>query len=393
MDLRRMLAFALSLILAAILAGGAAPDGRQALWSRGKLIHWPYYPGDSSKLKSITLAFGKSDEWKAWAEREVATGTPLTWHSILTNTTVDQGAAAILGLNFGGNPAPIACIDEFGFDYGGSTDRKSAEILLEVRRRRPDLGLLVYHMRGPFNEVLADAYRRAADAVALECYAKPGEYWWILTQVLAARMNRVMDKSIVLLGLGTGGQPNESWPSTKEEVERQVRFVRLIAPESKGIGFYAGKVDPEVAGFADDLCSRFFDLPTDGAGVPAEAVELYKKLTGPHDGPFLVCAPSWIQPDRSTPNPGVLSIPVVFRALVMNLGAKDAAKVRLRLRNTADNGGEAFAEGVADILPARRVSVAELPMISGGPRWKNWLDWILEVEAPPGVEVVQFRFR
>jgi hypothetical protein len=389
MDLRRVIAVALSLILAAILAAGAAPDGRQALWSRGKLIHWPYYPGDSSKLKSITLAFGKSDEWKTWAERGVATGTPLTWHSILTNTTVEQGAAAILGLDFGGNPAPIACIDEFGFDYGGATDRKSADVLLEARRRRPDLGLLVYHMRGPFNDVLADAYRRAADAVALECYAKPGEYWWILTQVLAARMNRVMDKSIVLLGLGTGGQPDESWPSTKDEVERQVRFVRLIAPESKGIGFFAGKVDPEVVGFADDLCSRFFDLPTDGTGVPAEAVDLVKKLTGPHDAPFLVCAPAWVQPDRSYPDPGVLIHPVVFRALVMNLGDKDVKGVRFRLRNTPDNGGAVFAEGIAEVLPAHKVSVALLPVIGEGSPWKNWLDWVLEVEAP-GCEVVQF---
>ena len=391
MALRRLSIIFAAFLPIALLTAGAARDGRQAVWGGGKLIHWPYYHGDSSKLKSVTLAFGKPGEWKAWAERGVATGTPLTWHSILTNKTVDQGAAAILGLDFGGNPAPIACIDEFGFDYGGSTDKKSAEILLEVRRRRPDLGLLVYHMRGPFDDVLADAYRRAADAVALECYARPGEYWWILTQVIAARLNRVMDKSVVLLGLGTGGQPNENWPSTEEEVERQVRFVRLIAPESKGIGFFAGKVDPEVAGFADDLCSRFFDLPTDGTGVPAEAMELWRKLSGRHDGIFLVCAPSWIQPDRSAPNPGVLSVPVVFRALIMNLGDKDATKVKLRLSNTPDNGGDAFAEGVADILPAHSVTVALLPLISGGPHWKNWLDWVFEVSAPQGIEVVQFR--
>ncbi len=391
MAVRRFSIIFAVLLPIAILTAESPRDGRQAVWDSGKLIVWPYFSGDSSRLKSITLVHGKPADWKTWAERGVATGAPLTWHPILTNTTVDQGAAAILGLNFGGNPAPIACIDEFGFDYGGSTDKKSAAILLEVRRRRPDLGLLVYHMRGPFNDVLADAYRRAADAVALECYARPGEYWWIVTQVIAARMNRVMDKSIVLLGLGTGGQPNEDWPATKEEVERQVRFVRLIAPESKGIGFFVGKVDPEVSDFADELCSRFFDLPTDGTGVPGEAVELWKKLNGRHDGAFLVCAPSWVQPDRSAPNPGVLSIPIVFRALIMNLGDKDASKVRLRLSNTPDNGGDAFAEGVADILPAHSVSVALLPMISGGPHWKNWLDWVLEVKTPPGVEVVQFR--
>ena len=66
----------------------------------------------------------------------------------------------------------------------------------------------------------------------LECYVgEKKDYWWIVTQVHAARMHGLLPKTIVALGLGKGGNPGEDWARTKEELEQQVRFVRLIAPE------------------------------------------------------------------------------------------------------------------------------------------------------------------
>jgi hypothetical protein len=389
----RMASLAAVLLCLAGLAAQTAERPAERIWAGGKLVVWPYYPGDSTQLKSITLVQSQPDEWEYWEGRGVVPATAKTWQSILTDTTVDQGVEAILGLDFGGNPAPVVCLDEFGFDYGGQTDEKSARILLELRRRRPDLGIVVYQMRGPFNGVLAGAYREAVDAVGLECYAGPSDYWWIETQIVAARLQGLLDKCVVLLGLGTGGQPGEVWPSTKEDVESQVRYVRLVAPEARGIGFFVGKADPEVVSFADDLCGRFLDLPADGSGLPPEVLALHESLAGRHAQPFLVCAPSWVQPDRSFENPGRLVQPVAFRALIMNLGGKDAAGAKIRLRNTPDKGGDVFAEGTARSLPAGKVSVALLSVLGppGSSPWKSWLDWVMEVEAP-GAEVLQFKW-
>jgi hypothetical protein len=389
----RIASFVALLLCFGGLAAQSADTPAGRIWAGGKLVVWPYYPGDSTQLKSITLVQCQPDEWKYWEERGVVPGTALTWHSILNDTTVGQGVEAILGLDFGGNPEPVVCLDEFGFDYGGQTDEKSARILAELRRRRPDLGIIVYQMRGPFNDVLAGAYRESVDAVGLECYAGPNDYWWIETQIIAARLQGLLDKCVVLLGLGTGGQPGEVWPNTKEDVERQARFVRLVAPEVRGIGFFVGKADPEVVSYADDLCGRFLDLPADGAGLPAAALVLHQTLASRPEGPFLVCAPSWVQPGRSFENPGRLVEPVVFRALIMNLGGKNAEGVKIRLRNTPDKGGDVFAEGTAQSLPAGRVSVALLSVLgpAGSSPWKNWLDWVMEVEVS-GAEVLQFKW-
>ena len=118
-------------------------------------------------------------------------------------------------------------------------------------------------MRGPIPQVLAEAYRDVADLVMLESYVgNQQQYWWIASQVWSARKFGILPKTIVVLGLGKGGNPGENWAETKEELEQQIRFVRLIAPESPGIGFFGGT--RELLTAADALCAHFFDFPTDG---------------------------------------------------------------------------------------------------------------------------------
>ncbi len=58
-----------------------------------------------------------------------------------------------------------------------------------------------------------------------------------------------------------------------------MRFVRLIAPESPGIGFYSGT--PELLTAADALSAHFFGFPTDGSGLPAEVRESRENLFPP----------------------------------------------------------------------------------------------------------------
>ena len=171
-------------------------------------------------------------------------------------------------------------IDEFGFDYGGQMDQKSAQILRQAKLKKPDLDLAVFQMREPIPQVLAEAYRDAADLVMFESYvSNQKQYWWIATQVWSARRYGLLPKTIVVLGVGKGGNPGENWAGTKEELEQQIRFVRLIAPESPGVGFFGGT--PELLASADALCAQFFHFPTNGSGLPVEVRDLAKTFSRP----------------------------------------------------------------------------------------------------------------
>ena len=64
---------------------------------------------------------------------------------------------------------------------------------------------------------------------------------------------------------------------TKHELEQQIRFVRLIAPESPGIAFFGPESPSELSVYADNLCQRFYNIPTDGSGLPVELIKLHNK--------------------------------------------------------------------------------------------------------------------
>ena len=59
--------------------------------------------------------------------------------------------------------------------------------------------------------------------------------------------------------------------------------------------------------------------------------------------------------------------PVTVRALILNLGQADATDVIVRVRNPGE-GGAIFAKGIADV-PARSVGIAVLPAIAQWKGW------------------------
>jgi hypothetical protein len=278
-------------------------------------------------------------------------------------------------------------IDEFGFDYGGNMDQKAAQILRQAKLKKPDLALTVFQMREPVPPVLAETYRNVADLVMFESYINnQRHYWWVATQVWSARKYGLLPKTIIILGVGKGGNPGEDWAETKEELEEQIRFVRLIAPESPGVGFFGGT--PELLASADALCAHYFDLPTDGAGLPAEVRNLANFFSGRYEKPTLVASPSLVGPDYSEDGTGALAEPKTMRAYLINLGDADAQDVKVRLRNLPNLGGNVFAEGVAPLIPKRGEAIAVLKVTD---KWREWVgQWILEVDAP-GCDVHLFK--
>ena len=391
-----LLRLAVGVLLAAVLAGMAAPrplagsGGKVEVLGLDKVIAFTYSTKsfDPRQLRSVTFVGPtKPEDWQYWRTRGVVMGVGHTWFDLL-RSPVEKAVDYLTHQNYGGNPQPVVMIDEFGFDYGGQMDEKSARILRQTKRQKPDLALAVWNMRGPIPQVLAEAYHDAADLVMMESYVgDKGQYWWIASQVWSARKYGILPKTIMVLGVGKGGNAGENWAQTKEELEQQIRFVRLIAPESPGVGFFGGT--PELLVQADALCARFSELPIDGSGLPEDVRALADTFSARHQKATLVVSPDFVEPNYNEDGKGLVE-PKTMRAYLMNLGDQDARNVQVRLRNPPDKGGNVFADGVVPLIPKRSEAIGVLPVTA---EWQEWVgQWEMEVEAP-GCEVLAFRMK
>ncbi|MDP6438494.1 MAG: hypothetical protein QGH74_02570 [Candidatus Brocadiia bacterium] len=345
----------------------------------------------------------------------VATGT--TWYNIL-KTTVDKGSDVIAQ-----HPGPVLSIDEFGFDYGGGIDQKTAQVLRAAKGKNPELKIAVWQMRGPVAPTLAEAYRETVDLVMMESYASLEDPWVIPAQLTSARLNGLVDRTIIGLGLGAESEVwgGHYWTRTKEELEEQVRLIRYVAPESPGVTFFgqAGHYARGKEGVTitlkdvEAVVSKFREYPTDGSGISPEVMEVAKQFTKRYEKPALACSPSWVQPNYSAGKPGpdgkwiefgpgstsrppkdpsiAFVRPITFRAFVMNLGEKDATNVRFRLKNPGPDG-DVFADATVDVLPARSITIAVMPLLPDR-TWEVWSGrWKLLVDAP-GCEVMSYNHK
>jgi hypothetical protein len=386
-----------AVLLAGVLGGmvtdppSPAKGGETKVLGLDKVIAFTYSPTkdfDPKQLRSVTfIGPTKPEDWQYWRTRGVVMGVGHTWYDLL-RSPIEKAVDNLVGQNYSGNPRPVVMIDEFGFDYGGRMDEKSAQILRQAKRRKPELALAVWEMRGPIPKVLAEAYRDVADLVMMESYVgDKKQYWSIASQVWSARRYGILPKTIVVLGVGKGGNPGENWAQTKEELEQQIRFVRLIAPESPGVGFYSGTA--ELLAHADALCARFSDLPTDGSGLPADLRALATTFSSRHEKPTLVVSPDLVEPNYTEDGHGMVE-PKMMRPYLINLGDQDAQNVKVRLRNPSDKGGDVFAEGVIPLIPKRSEAIGVLPVTA---EWRVWVgEWKMEVEAP-GCEILLFSSR
>ena len=276
----------------------AARHAKTKVLGLNKVIAFTYSGAkdfDPKQLHSVTLIGPvNASDWKYWRPRGVVTGIGHGWSDLL-RSPIDKAVDNLTGQDFGGNPQPVMMIDEFGFDYGGLMDEKSAQIL-----RRPNLKNRNWPSRSGTcadrsRRFWAEAYRDAADLVMLESYVgNQKQYWWIASQVWSARKFGILPKTIVVLGLGKGGNPGENWAETKEELEQQIRFVRLVAPESPGVGFFGGTA--ELLASADALCTRFFQYPTNGSGLPSEVRDIAATFSRRYEKPTLVVSPTLVEP-------------------------------------------------------------------------------------------------
>lgn len=348
-----------------------------------------------------SATFVRSGDWKHWEDRGGVAASGLTWFNVLKNP-VEKGADILVNAVDTKNPRPVVNIDEFGFDFDGQIDLKTAEVLRAAKKKKPELGVTVWQMRGPVAPRLAATYRELVDLVLMETYVDLSDSWLIAFQLQAARLNGLLEKSIIGLGLGAeskelGGHP---WTRTREELEQQLRLIRFVAPESPGVAFFGlWGLDkhPLKRQQVDELSGQFRKIPTDGTGLRPELLELGKTFTKRYAKPAIFCSstfvmpnfyPGHVGPDGKWTNWGQVVQPESARAILMNLGEQDAKEVIVRLRGRGKEG-EVWAKGLVDV-PARSLVVATLPTLPGT-GFRGWAGTEqIEVNAP-GAEVHIFQ--
>ncbi|MGO8927763.1 MAG: hypothetical protein ACLQU3_12835 [Limisphaerales bacterium] len=338
-------------------------------------------PSGPFGLEPVIAFYGEFHE-KVPCQNFNATG--MTWFKLLQNP-VEAGAELIARF-----PKQPFAIDEFGFDYDGGIDLKTAGVLRAAKNMNRDLQVAVWQMRGPVAPLLAAAYRETVGLVLVETYRDLSDAWQIAFHLQSARLNGLLDRTVI--GLGFGGEGNIAWTRTKEELEQQLRLIRFVAPESPGVGFFGQEMLGKILLTAEEvqeLCRGLGSIPTDGKGLKPELLKLGKTFTERYAQPAIFCSPSYVEPnydpghlgaDGKWSDWGQLAKPMSFRALMMNLGEIDARELIVRLRNRGQDG-EVWAKGIVDI-PAHSIAVAVLPVLQGK-EWKGWVgSWLMEVEAP-----------
>lgn len=352
--------------------------------------------GSYPELKSQTFARG--GDWKYWKSRGGVVSEGVI-HQAFLRKSADAASDFLATMDFGGNPNRVIDIDELGWDFDGGIDRHSMAVLKATRKKRPDLKITVWQMRGPVAPQLAAVYRDTVELVMMETYFDLKDAWMIPFQLQAARLNGILDKSVVALGLGkeSKDQGGWAWTQTKEELEQQIGLIRFVAPESPGVAFFGNwklreNNCPLTDEQLDEVCGRFLAIATDGSGLKPELLELGKIFTKRYQKPAIFCSSKFLLPHFHSGHDGgpwgSQHQPPTARVLMINLGENGAKDVMVRLRTRAADG-KVWAEGAADI-PARSVVVASLPVLKG----KSFSGWggagIMEVDAP-GCEVFNFK--
>jgi len=334
--------------------------------------------------------YARNGDWKYWRERGGVASMGIT-HNRFLQENVEKASSILMNLNFGDNPIPVIDIDELGWDYDGGIDKHSAAILKAVKQKKPDLKITVWQMRGPVAPELAKVYQDTVSLVLLETYFNLKDAWMIPFQLQAARLNGLLNKSVIALGLGQEAENlgGWAWTQTKDELEQQIQLIRFVAPESPGVAFF-GKWKLKQYGCPltdtqiDEICSRFLQIPTNGSGLRPELYKLGELFTATYKKPAIFCSSEFVLPYFHSGYDGGLwgssPKPPTARVLLMNLGQKDAENVKVRLKKP-DKSHEIWAAGSVNI-PARSVTIASLPILPGK-KYNGWIGTeIIEVDAP-----------
>ncbi|MFA7517149.1 MAG: hypothetical protein WC049_09275, partial [Candidatus Ratteibacteria bacterium] len=150
-------------------------------------------------------------------------------------------------------------------------------------------------------------------------------YAYFDQRILAARDYDALEHSIMVLG--TKGM-EDSYDITTSDMEEQVRYIRINAPEMPGIGFFTAT--PRVEGireFSDNLCRKYYIQPV---------VTIWDRDIFPLESNL------------------VKGSPVTLQAVIHNIGGMDAKNVKVSFYqgNPLYNGKRIGSSLLLATLPA-----------------------------------------
>jgi hypothetical protein len=276
----------------------------------------------------------KGEEAAAWWLRRGA--IPCAWKGAVCYKEWPLGK---LVEHYGGSRR--IAIDEIG-GPGEDTDKFMAA-LRELKKAEPDRFTAVWFMGAH------EYWRDVTDVVDLfipEVYLnyRGNHLGTFDSYIERTRAAGVMDRTVFGLGINIVKDEKTREPRvtpTKEDVLRQIRYLRRVTPDMPGVGFFtATSAAPGVAEYADELCGEYFVKPV--ATLVGNRVEI------------------------------VPGSPARARVTVGNFGGMTARKVRVRLTQRRSDGTAAVDRS------------AEIETLNAGGR--------RQVEAPlapaPGISLV-----
>jgi hypothetical protein len=233
------------------------------------------------------------------------------------------------------NESPWIAIDEIGpYD---ETGRKIIAAVREHKRTYPEGCRALWYMG------VHDHWREVRDAVDLfvpEVYLNYGANHLGMIDEYVRRTRQVgcMDRMIPGLGINVV-EDREKRPTvvpTREDVLRQIRRLKTIAPELPGVGFFTSNAAPGVAEYADELCEQYYVNPV----LTLVAGSLQTQLKGDS---------------------------IELRAALRNHGGMTARKVSVQFGRGYGSGFRSIlTQTVATLLPESEATVAaSLPLEAG----------------------------
>ena len=298
-----------------------------------KPLYFSWFGNDKSLKYANLVMANKKEDHDYWKLRGA---TPWRWKGAKTGKTPEE-YADYLYKDLDKIGAKAIHIDEIGgyldSDIG---QRPQIEGCRLFKKNHPDIFLGIY-VCGSLKPVVAHlgstGKKRAADLLILESYLNyqvPSfnsytRYAYFDQRILAARDYDALEHSIMVLG--TKGM-EDSYDITTSDMEEQVRYIRINAPEMPGIGFFTAT--PRVEGireFSDNLCRKYYIQPV---------VTIWDRDIFPLESNL------------------VKGSPITLQAVIHNIGGMDAKNVRVSFYqgNPLYNGKRIGSSLLLATLPA-----------------------------------------
>lgn len=141
------------------------------------------------------------------------------------------------------------------------------KILKQARLDRPDQFTAIWQF-GSLTPLECNLFRDSADVILCEVYENYFRAWndlhsfedYLSQRIQVARSMQVIKKTIIGLSIAS-----DFGDVTPEELEEQVRRVRMLGPEMRGLAFYTtGRCSDAVLKRANECCFRYFVRPVVG---------------------------------------------------------------------------------------------------------------------------------